>query len=319
MKRTIMYCPLNDGHIIREIQDFSQKIFEQKVERFTEKYGIVKVQGTNDFQKLICTLPAIDIANSDILLFDKVVADYEHRRLLDAFWKKNQMELQKPDVPKSTDRDLYFVVVALMQLKVDWDKRHSAKKDTYTIDSKESYSKRDLEIKGYRLKGVPIAVNADDEEVSVCIDLGNHVDIRLSDISAFGSKNLKISHEKHLYDIISSVDMRYYHHGSLLAPCVEEKMFMQDHLKDIQWISNDFLYQVHVENSEALTKLKLSEKGVEARAETYATTRMLIGCSARNMPRSYHLTITHGLVVDIRYKKQSIFVAYVPQDRFIKA
>jgi len=318
MKKTIMYCPLNDGHIISEIKNFAQQTFEENVGGFRAMYGKVALKGTNPFQELICTLPTIDITKSDILLFDKVVADYEHKRYLDLFWEKNKMELEKPSVSKSTVRDLYFVVAALMQLKADWAEQYSAKEDEYSIDAKDSYSRENLDIKGYRLKGVHIAVNTNDDEVSVCIDLGSNVDIRLSDITAFGSKDLKISNEKHLYDIVSGIDMRYFHTGSLLAPCIEERMVVKDHLKAIHWTSEDSLYQVHVENSEALTKLKLNEKGVEARAETVATTRMVLGCSASNMPRSYRLIITHGLVVDIRYKKQSIFVAYVPQERFIK-
>jgi hypothetical protein len=92
---------------------------------------------------------------------------------------------------------------------------------------------------------------------------------------------------------------------------------ISNHLKDINWNSRDSLYQVYVESSEALTKLKLNETGVEARAETVATSRILLTCCASSMPRSYSLTIKHGLVVDIRYKNKPIFVAYVPQERFI--
>ena len=94
-------------------------------------------------------------------------------------------------------------------------------------------------------------------------------------------------------------------------------MMISNHLAGINWNSNDSLYQVHVESSEALTKLKLNEKGVEARAETVAISRMVLGYSANSRPRAYSLIIKHGLVVDIRYKNKPIFVAYVPQERFI--
>ena len=318
MKKTIMYCPLNDGHVIAEIQKFAQETFEERVSGFEGEYGTIALEGINAFQKLICTLPVIDLPNSDILFFDKVVADYDHKHRLDDFWDKNKMELQKPVVQESTERDIFFVVAALMQLKAHWDKKHRAETYAYDIPAEDSHTKQKLKIKGYQLKGVELAVDHDFNEVSVLIRLGHDIDIRLSDITAFSSKDLKIFDEKHLYDLISSTELRYYvTDGRLIAPCIEETMMVSNHLKGINWNSNDSLYQVHVESSEALTKLKLNEKGVEARAETIAISRMVLGCCASSMPRSYSLIIKHGLVVDIRYKNQPIFVAYVPQEKFI--
>jgi hypothetical protein len=312
-----MYCPLNDGHIIGVIEQFAQETFEHRIPGFQNVYGTLELQGTNDFQKLICRLPVIHVEKSDILLFDKVVADYEHEHRLAIFWEKNQMELQKPSIPKSTDRELFFVVAALMQLKAFWDESHKAEKRPYTISAADSYLNKDLRIQGYYLKNVRIALK-DDCEVSVEMNLGHDITIRLSDITVFGAKDLIIHDEKHLYELITNMDLHYNHDGSLIAPCIEEKLMIPNHLKGICWMSQDELYQVHVERSEALTKLKLNEKGVEARAETVATSRILIGCSASNMRRSYQLIITHGLVVDIRCHGQPIFVAYVPQERFMK-
>ncbi len=318
--KTIMYCPLNDGHVISEIKKFAQETFEEKIQGFRTTYGTVGLEGTNAFQELICMLPVIGIQSSNILLFDKVVADYEHSRRLDAFWEKNKMELQKPNVQKSTERDLYFVVAALMQLKAHWDKRHRAEKYEYDISAEDSYIKKKLNIKGYRLKNVELAVDKDFNELSVIVRLGHDIDIRLSDITAFGDRNLKISDEKHLYDLVTSTKLKYYvPNARLIAPCIEETLMVSNHLQGINWKSKDSLYQVHVESSEALTKLKLNEKGVEARAETVAVSRMRLGCCASSIPKTYCLVIKHGLVVDIRYKKESIFLAYVPQERFIKA
>lgn len=313
-----MYCPLNDGHVINEIKKFAQLTFEERVDGFRNAYGMITLEGINAFQKIICNLPVIDIQNSDILLFDKVVADYDHLRRLDIFWEKNKMELQKPVVQESTERELYFVVAALMQLKAHWDKSNHAEKHEYDISAEDSHTNKKLNIKGYRLKNVDLAVDRNSNEVSVLIDLGHDIDIRLSDIIAFGPKDLKILDENHLYDLISSTKLNYYvSDGRLIAPCIEETMMVSNHLAGINWNSNDSLYQVHVESSEALTKLKLNEKGVEARAETVAISRMVLGCSANSRPRAYSLTIKHGLVVDIRYKNKPIFVAYVPQERFI--
>jgi hypothetical protein len=310
-----MYCPLNDGQVVAEIQKFSQKTFEEKVQGFRET---VQLKGTNDFQNLICTLPVIDINQSDILIFDKVAADYERRHLLDAFWKKHQMQLDKPSIPKPTDRELYFAVAALMQLKAFWDKRHKAEKEEYIISASDAYTGKNLPIKGYRLRNVGIALDDRYTEVSAIIRLGNNVDIRLSDITAFGSRDLEIRDEQHLYELIATTKLSYFSDGSLIAPCIEEEMTVKNHLKDIHWISKDNFYHVIVDSSEALTKLKLNEEGVEARAETVAVSRMLITASAHNIKKTYQLTIKHGLVVDIRYKDQSIFVAYVPQQKFMK-
>ncbi len=316
--QTIMYCPLNDGHIIKEIQNFAQKIFEEKVDGFKQKYGTIKLEGETPFHEMICNLPAMDIVNSDILLFDKVVADYDHKHLLDQFWGKNKMELDKPSVHKSTEREIFFVVAALMNLKATWDIKHRAEKNDYRILASDSKTQKELRIKGYSLKNVAIALK-DNSEVSVSIDLGNDITLQLSDLTAFGSKNLEISDEHHLYELVTSTDMRYFETGLLFAPCIEEKCRVENHLGGICWSSDDLLYQAYIQSSEALTKLKLNEKGVEARAETVAHTRLVLGCSVGNMSRTYRLVITHGLVVDISYKNQSIFVAYVPQEKFIKA
>jgi hypothetical protein len=318
MKKTIMYCPLNDGHVVAEIQKFAQTTFEERVDGFKTAYGMVTLEGSNAFQSIICNLPVIDIENSDILLFDKVVADYDHQRRLDIFWEKNKMELQKPSVQQSTERELYFVVAALMQLKAHWDKKYRAEKYMYDIPPEDAYTKEKLKIKGYRLRSVELALDHGFNEVSARIRLGHDIDIRLSDITAFGSKDLEILDENHLYDLSSSTELRYrVSDGRLIAPCIDETLIISNHLKNINWNSRDSLYQVYVESSEALTKLKLNEIGVEARAETIATSRILLTCCASSAPRSYSLTIKHGLVVDIRYKNKPIFVAYVPQEKFI--
>ena len=311
-----MYCPLNDGHVVSQIQSFIQGMFQQKVPLFLPKYGIVLLQGTNDFQKLICSLPVIQINPSNILSFDKVVVDYDHREMLDEFWKKNKMQLQKPVVQESTEREIFLVAVALMELKAMWNAKHNATKHLYDISAIDSYNEKILNIAGYMLGKVNIALK-DDIEVSARIDLGDDITITLSDVTAFGKKNLHINDQKSLYKLVTANDMQYYQKGTLIAPCIEEELLISNHLQGINWQSEDTLYQVHVESSEALTKLKLNEKGVEARAETFASTRMLLGASASHHQRSYSLTIKHGLVVDIRYRNQSIFVAYVPQERFI--
>lgn len=316
--KTIMYCPLNDGHIIKEIQDLAQKIFEEKVNGFTFQHGTITLAGESPFQEMICNLPVVDIANSDILLFDKVVADYDHKHLLDYFWKKNTMELSKPSVQKSTAREIFFVVAALMQLKSTWNVKHRAKKYDYNILASDSETQKELRIKGYSLQSVDIALK-DNSEVSASIYLGNDITLQLSDLTAFGGNNLNIRNEHHLYELVSSTTMYYFHTGSLFAPCIEEKCMVENHLEGISWSSYHQLYKVSIQSSEALTKLKLNEKGVEARAETVAHARMLYTSSVCNMPKVYRLVITHGLVVDIRYKNQSIFVAYIPQKKFITA
>lgn len=315
-KKTIMYCPLNDGHIISEIQNFSQKRFVETVKDFEKDYGKIKLEGTNDLQKMICKLPVVPVTSSRIFSFAKIAVDDENKEQLDTFWETNKMELDKPEIPPSSERELYFVVAALMKLKTKWAPIHKAEETTYTIDAEDSFNKEELDIKGYDLSKVGIALK-DDKEVSAYIDLGNNISIRLSDLTAFGSKDLHIKDEKSLYELIMNNNMQYYQKGTLIAPCIEEKLMITNHLKGINWQSEDRLYQVHVESSEALTKLKLNEKGVEARAETCASVRLLVACSATNRPRSYSLTIKHGLVVDIRYRNQSIFVAYIPQERFI--
>lgn len=324
-KNTIMYCPLNDGHVVSEIQKFAQATFVSKVPDFRAQYGDVVLEGTNELQDLVCSLPLIDVDNSDLFYFDKIAVDYEHRERLDAFWKKNSMELQKPSIPESTDRELYFVVAALMQLKAFWDRDHKAKKDPYVIAARDSYTGKSLPISGYRLKNVALALDTHHTDaVSASIDLDDTLSIRLSDITAFGPKDLFVRDEKHLYELVAHTNLSYFYDGTLLAPCVEETLMVKNHLQGMHWLSKDQrdhsqgLYQVHVESSEALTKLKLSEKGVEARAETVAISRMILGCSASAVPKSYLLTITHGLVVDIRYGKESIFVAYIPQQQFIQ-
>lgn len=317
-KKTIMYCPLNDGHIVSEIQKFSQQTFEKRVQGFRAQYGIVSLQGTNDFQRLICKLPAIRIQPSDILLFDKVVADYDNKKKLDDFWEKNEMQLQKPTIKKSTSSNIYLAVAALMQLKASWDKKHYAKKQEYSINAAESHNHKEQNIRGYHLSKVGIALR-NDVEVSASIDLDHDVSIRISDLTLFGSKKFNILDEKDLYQLVTTSTVEYDHEGKLLAPCIEEKFIVTDHLRKMGWASKDALYKVNVESSEALTKLKLNEKGVEARAETYASARMLVGCSKHDIRRFYQLTIKHGLVIDIRYRNQTIFVAYVPQERFIKA
>jgi hypothetical protein len=323
-KNTIMYCPLNDGHIVSEIQKFAQATFADKIPDFRALYGNVQLEGTNEFQNLICTLPVIDVISSSILAVDTIAVDYHHKDLLDDFWKKNHMELEKPIIPQSTDRELFFVVAALMQLKAFWDKNYKAKKDPYVIASDDSYTGETLPIDGYRLKEVFLALDTHHTgAVSASIDLDQEITLRLSDITAFGPKDLFVRDEKHLYDLITHTKLSYFYEGTLVAPCIEESLMVKNHLQGMHWLSknpSDYtqgLYQVQVESSEALTKLKLNEKGVEARAETVAVGRMVFGCSANALPRSYLLTITHGLVVDIRYHNQSIFVAYVPQERFI--
>lgn len=313
-KKTIMYCPLNDGHIVSEIQNFSQKTFEERVRNFRQ-YGPVTLEGPTEFQKLICSLPVIDIEQSPILYFDKVVADEDNKKKLDVFWEKNKMELDKPEIPPSSAQELSFVVAAIMQLKAKWDKEHDAKKHSYSINEKDAYTKQKLDIKGYQLQKVDIALK-DDGEVSARIDLGNNVSIRLSDLTAYGDKDLCIANEYDLYRLITETDMRYFAKGTLVAPCIEEQYKVPNHLRNIHWSSSDGLYRVCIEKSDALTKLKLSEKGVEARAETVAVSRMLLGCAVRH-ERHFRLTIKHGLVVDIRYRDKPIFMASIPQERFI--
>lgn len=314
---TIMYCSLNDGHINKEINNFAQEAFEDMIEEFHEKYGTVELQGTNDFQNIICKLPAIHVAPSAILKFDKVIADFDTQHRLTDFWEEHQMESEKPSIPVSTSKELFFVVAALMQLKATWKKEHKAENYNYDISARDAYSHEKLGIKGYHLRDVTLSLN-DDVAVSAHVDLGNGINIRLSDVTAFGGKDLKIFSEHHLYELIANSNLLYHHTGSLLAPCIEEKVVIKDHLKDINWKSNDNLYQVIVQSSEALTKLKLNEKGVEARAETVTRTRMLMTSALRDTPKYYQLIIKHGLVVDIRYRNTSIFVAYVPQERFIQ-
>ena len=317
MKKTIMYCPLNDGHIIHDIHEFAQKKFDESVQGFRRFYGTVILGGTNDFQRLICNFPVVDIENSNILIFDKVVADYATKHCLDEFWQKNNMQLQKPSIPQSTLYELFFVVAALMQLKTHWNKKHKPEKREYKISAEDSCLHEELMITGYSLKNVDIAINSNFQEVSVRIDLGNDIDIRLSDLTAFGDNHLSFVDEKHLYKV-TSTPMNYQYSGSLIAPCIDEKYELRDHLQGIYWTSQDLLYQVYIKGSEALTKLKLNEEGVEARAETLAYTSMRLGCSAHNIPKTYALVIVHGLVVDIRYQGQSVFLAYVPQEKFIR-
>jgi len=310
-----MYCPLNDGHIIKEIHAFSQETFEAKVPNFRNQYGLVKLQGTNPFQDLICALPALDVATSDILVFDKVVADYEHSDRLTAFWEKYQMQSSKPSILPPTPRKLVFVVAALMQLNAFWDKRHKAQKYTYTIPAVDAYTKEKLPIKGFRLQDVLIALDKNGSAVSVIIDLGHGIDIRLSDLTAFGPKDLKIRDAQHLYELITATKMNYSTHGTLIAPCIEEELTIPNHLQNINWESPDHLCQVNIDSSEALTKLKLNEKGVEVRAETVAVLSLKI--ASRVTARPKELTITNGLAVDIRYHDTSIFVGCIPQERFI--
>lgn len=321
---TIMYCPLNDGHIVRLIQDFSEEKFEEIFRMMNENfpYGKIRLKGSNSFQELICTLPATLVKNSEIFCFDTVVADKRHEYLLRDFWKKHAMELDLPTVPYSTDKDLYFVAAALMHLKTFWKKEYKAEKRDYIISADKSFSHEDLRIRGFGLENVRLSVGHDFKEESALIWLGEDVsvendklNIRLTDLHALRDYETIVD-EKTLYEAIQKTEFYYHHRGGLLAPCVEEKLVIGNHLKDMCWVSKDGFYRVDIVDSQALTKLKLNEKGVETRAETVARSRVLFTASRHDVEKSFCLKIEHGLVVDIRYENKTIFVGYIPQEKF---
>lgn len=319
--KTIMYCPLNDGYIISLIQTFiREKFYDVMGYHLPDKN--VKLDGDNEFQKLICDLPVTQV-QSEKLKFDTVVADYETANLLNKFWLEHKMELEKPTIPKSSEDVFFFVVAALMQLKTTWPGKHKAKTSKYEISADKSYSGDVLFIKGYRLSKVEIATSKHNgNEVSAKVWLDDNISITLSDLTAFGEPKevvKKMKDEESLYEIIKETSMSHFHAGILVAPCIDEKFMASNHLEGINWQSEDKQHSARIDGSETLTKLKLSEKGVEVRAETVAVGRMVLGCSASSRPRTYHLNIEHGLVVDIRYDDELIFVAFVPQEKFIKS
>ena len=311
-----MYCPLNDGHIVDSVQTFAFETFKEIFKargKIFNKDRPIKLRGGNNFHRLICDLPVIQIQDNDFFFFDKIVADESRKNLLNDFWIRNKMQIEKPFIPPSTLREIPFVAAAVMNLKTKWPEKHGAGKWEYEIKPEDSHSQTPLNIKGYWLSKVPIALE-EDKEVSACIDLGEDFSIRLSDINAFG-KECEFENELSLYSKVVNKRFSYFEKGPLIAPCIEEEKIVKNHLAGLYWSCDEGIYHVRINSSEALTKLKLNEKGVEARAETKADCDILI-TSCVSHERSYSLKIINGLVIDIRYKNQTIFVAYIPQEYF---
>jgi len=314
--KTLLYCPLLDGHIMQEIRNLAKELFEDGITDFVKTYGRVELRGKTEFQKLICTLPVVPIQDSDILHFSKVVADKEREQLLIDFWEKEKMQLTRPEIPDDMPLQKCYVIAAVMVLKAHWCEEYAAEKKDYPILPEESATGEELSIKGYRLDNVELAMNEEGKVVSACIRLDDDITIRLSDVTAFGDKDIEIPDVMTLYTLVQNHSLDYRVSGYLIAPCIDEEVKVKDHLTGIGW--NDPCgdgYGVEVTRSQALVQLKLNEEGVEARAETVAEVCFTFG-DCDDTPH-YGLKIAHGLIIDIRRGEESLIVGYVPQHRFI--
>jgi hypothetical protein len=314
MKKTLMYCPLLDGRIVDSIQKFSVEVLENLL-RFQERitdYLPIKLRGITPLQMSISEPPFIDIENNKELHFDSIVVDKERENKLNEFWQKHNMLINKPEILPPTSREINFVAAAIMWLQSSWDKKHLAKKFDYEVLENYSCLGQTINVKGFSLSNVNIALQGIDE-VSAEVDLGNNIFVEFTDISAFGVDSFE--DEFSLYIKVLQNKFDYSVEGQLISPCINEEVNVKNHLKDMYWNSYDSLYRLKIVASEALTKLKLDEKGVEVRAEVSASASMVFTCAVNN-DRKYCLQISNGLVVNIRYKKQPIFVAYIPQEKF---
>ena len=303
-----MYCPLLDGHIIEETKKLAQAKFLEEI------YGPIQLSGKDEFQDLICALPVIPAKDSDILHFNTIVADKAREAEVAIFWKQEHMQMQQPEIKESTDVVLNYIVATVLSLQTQWNTKHKAKQHDYRIASSESHTGEAVSFKGYTLEEVKIALNRSGHEISACIQLNDTISIRLTDMAAFGNKNLEILDEKTLYTLVKDNPFSYPVSGKIIAPCIKDEARMDDHLKDIGWISPSG-DRVTITASQSLVQLQLNEKGVEAHAFAFALPEIVY--AEGKVGREYCLYIINDLVVDIRINDKIALVGYFPQHRFI--
>ncbi|MFA6255915.1 MAG: hypothetical protein WC606_01905 [Candidatus Absconditabacterales bacterium] len=334
-KKAIMWCPLTDVHVVKK-----------GTERIQEIVGagnhIVKLSGSNLFQSLVCcmTVSSVsEIPTSSIFKFATIVVDKETEHLLAQFAKENKMELEFIEIPEQEPGIYHFLSVAVLNFDATWFIMHKPDDKEYTIPSSNSFLGKELKIKGFSLEDAQLALDPTGAyAVSALINLNCPMEdvlknvlkegdvptfeemksdfhVRLSDLSAFGEPSAvreKIRTEMDLYELITESHLKYEKTGDVTVPNVLTKDEVQDQLTGINWEAEGGIPIAKIDNSMSLTKLKLSQAGISAHAESLGRI-MTLGVGS-----DLKFIITHGLIVEIRYKDELFFMAYVPQELFEK-
>ena len=325
MPKNIIYSPLLDSKILQLLRERALKADpDAKLEHIP----------TNEIQEIIGAIPD-DYYNHVLtkgpFLFDSIIGDSNSGKEFQSFKEKNNFSLDIPTPPPSDDFIIFLTAAAVMEFITVWPARNDAKKSEYTIPIEKSFSGKEINVDGFYLDNMEIGVAMIDEEqraVKARIRLDDDFSVEFCDLSLFKNPENMRNDEADFATLMLSFDaeiQNIYHYKKhyMKCPCVDVLEKVKNHLrglcyKNVDEIAPDpKLDVVVIDSSETLGKLKLSEKGMEARVETVATAHMLFTASAHshdNYPPP--LIIEKGLVLRLYYKEAVVFVAYVPQENF---
>lgn len=319
-ENTIIYAPFLDHLLLQQFLQKGKALDPDAKFHFNPCTPWQEKIGTLDFQTLPHDVPFF---THDAMIASVCKEDLEK---LDAFLKNHAIELDVPRPQPSKQLSVKnFTAVALMQLLMQWPSKYNAVDRQYTC--KDLLTKKSKIIKGFRLSEVKLGVNDKEREVVARMDLGNDFTVILADVTAF-SDTVEGFHEslKTPFDVhqqIIDFKATRWESGSVHVPNVNEKYTIENHLAGIRYTTTrenppteDWISEISITQSEQVAKLELSQWGIKARAEAYAVGRMVFGCTVSH-ERFYHLNVERGLVAAICYRGTPLFVAYVPQHRFI--
>ncbi len=320
----MIYSPFIDYLLLGEFLKKGRKIDPKAEFNFS---------GTTHWQDLINTYDYSRVPEKTLIFSrDSTIGTHAEHSDIEKFKKKNNFSMPTPVPRKQNDsRVLECLALAVMELITKWPAKHNAEKKNYLIEPADSKSKKELAVSGYCLSKALMAVKKEKTEkaVSARIFLEDDFWIQLADVSAYASSASdfeSLVREPHeLYSIVKGKPLHHGWKGHVDAPCINESYDISDHLKGITYTAkhphdyhgNRPLEEIRIIGSGARAKLKLSEWGVEARAEGYAIGHMKLVASASGRREPYYpLVITHGLIASIWHVDTPIFLAYIPQEKF---
>src|SRR3989344_3573244 len=345
MNKTIIYSPFVDWKLYA--------LFEQKAKEILAEEGRsidfskFSLEAKTPLQEFIKALNFSELPEKFDNFYHAAGAFISKEQMeLKEFLQKHDFSLEPP-MPTDSNGPGYekkgITVAAVMELIQEWPEGYNARKDEYDIEPELLVSKEEIRVKGYRLRNMKFFHKSGIEVIhsrqysfpdcqSALINLNDEdaddFSIVLTDISFYAQSIEEF--EKQVtspLELCKVVEQKPVLHnirpgGAIdtyaLLPSLEEQSKLSGNLVGMSYQDARTLDGAEITGSEMLSKLRLNEKGVYARSEGWATGHVLITACAHDIPDSwtFSLTVKMGLVVDIRFKGKSIFLAYIPQSRF---
>ncbi len=234
---------------------------------------------------------------------------------LEKFTKRNNLQLHVSLQPPGAVME-NLTTASVFEYMQKWPNSYQPQHHTYTIVQERSFTGNALEVDGFLLSHVSVGRNTDGMCVSARIDMGDRVVVTITNIDAFEDWKHFLQSTAHYGKLLGLVfpKLEYIQDGYLCVPTVDCVNHSINHLKYMLFMVDASQKGVIIE-SEMHAELQLSKDGIRAYSQTTALSGSLGGGHSRLVPEKTCFIDT-GLVLDITYKDELVFTAFVPQESF---